>query len=142
VYKDGSVGFPENCGTITINTANTYYILVQHRNHLGILGQATINTAGDRLEMNFTTQNSIASIFRKGQKEVETDVWAMFSSNGEQEASRPSINSADRTTWGQLQNKIGYYLGDYDLNAVTNSIDETLWKNNQNTTTGVDLDND
>ncbi|MEN0048818.1 MAG: hypothetical protein AAF806_17275, partial [Bacteroidota bacterium] len=141
VYKDGSVGFPENCGVLTVNGGSTYHILVQHRNHLGIMGQATISTDGERLEMDFTVQNSISSVFRSGQKEVETGVWAMFSSNGEQQASRPSINSADRTTWGQLQNQIGYYLGDYDLNAVTNSLDETRWKNNQNTTTGVDLDN-
>ena len=139
VHKNGNVTFPENCPPPAINPNDDYYFVVQHRNHLGVMSPSfvNINCGGEVLEWDFRTSDSYRPIFRVGQKVLETGVWGMFDSNGEQIQSIVAINSADRTLWVQWQGYSGYSPGDYDLNAFTDSFDETVWKNNQNRTTGV-----
>jgi len=139
VHTDGEVTFPESCGTLALTPTDNYYIMVQHRNHLGVMTPLTANTPclGYVIDWDFTTSNSYQPTFRYGQKEVEPGIWAMHTANGEQIASIPSISSPDRTTWRLLQGALGYSVGDYNMNAATTPPDETLWKNNQNKTSGI-----
>ncbi|HXR80012.1 MAG TPA: hypothetical protein VN763_03795, partial [Saprospiraceae bacterium] len=138
VHQNGDVTFPESC-PLPAFTTDDYYFVVQHRNHLGILSPAEVDMPCGTavLEWDFRNSNSYQPIFRFGQKEVEPGVWAMYSGNGEQAASISAINSLDRTVWKSMQGTHGYNNGDFDLNAFTDGFDETLWKNNQNRTTGV-----
>jgi hypothetical protein len=144
VHKDGTVTFPENCPGPTINTGHDYHIVVQHRNHLGILATGNlmpgmgvnINCSGAFLSWDFTTHESYKPAFRVGQRFFD-GIYAMFAANGEQVNSINVISSADRTLWGQQQGQVGYKKGDFTLNISVNSDDETIWKNNQNKSTGV-----
>lgn len=95
-----------------------------------LCGSATI-------EWDFTTSNSYEPNFRVGQKEIEPGIWAMHTSNGEQDLFIAAITSNDGTTWRMLQNALGYSVGDYNMNVITNSFDETKWKENQNKTSGI-----
>jgi hypothetical protein len=139
VHKDGTVTFPDPCGYPPINLVNDYHIVVQHRHHLGVLSPSAVNIecGGAYLFWDFTTSNSYQPVFRVGQKELEPGVWAMFTANGEQVTSIAAINSADRTLRKALQGFLGYSNADFDMNITTNSADETLWKFNQNKTSGV-----
>jgi hypothetical protein len=140
VHEDGTVTFPDNCGSIPYVANSNYNILVQHRNHLGVLTPSAVTSscAGTLLiNWDFTLANSYEPTFRTGQKQVETGVWAMLNANGEQVTSIAAINSADRTAWKLTQGALGYIKGDFDLDAVSNSSDETEWKVNQNKTSGV-----
>jgi hypothetical protein len=139
VHTSGGVTFPEPCSGLVINPLNSYHVMVQHRNHLGILSDAPVDEVcgGDILEVDFTSMNSYEPIFRIGQKEMLPGVWAMLAANGEQVNTIPAIVSQDRTAWRELQNLLGYSIGDYDLDVSTDSGDETIWKINQNGTSGV-----
>jgi hypothetical protein len=140
VHADGYVSFPETCPLPTFDpTNNDYYMMVQHRNHLGVMtpSETDYPCGQSVLEWDFTVANSYQPAFRFGQKQVEPGVWAMHAGNSEQMTSIASINSFDRTQWKVDQNKLGYYTGDHDLNISVNSVDETLWKNNQNRTSGI-----
>ncbi|MEP6793283.1 MAG: hypothetical protein ABJB16_03080, partial [Saprospiraceae bacterium] len=78
--------------------------------------------------------------FRSGQKHVvpgTPGIWAMYASNGDQVLSRPAISSGDRTNWRAVQGYLGYSKGDFNMNVVAGSEDETIWKINQNTSTGI-----
>lgn len=139
LHTNGSVTFPESCGNLVLNGANDYFLLVQHRNHLGVLSPMQVNElcGGTVIHWDFTSSNSYEPAFRSGQKEVVPGIWAMFAANGEQDMTIPAVASQDRTTWRVLQNALGYSVGDYNLNASTTSFDETVWKFNQNTSSGV-----
>jgi len=93
--------------------------------------------SGYVIDWNFTDANSYQPTFRFGQKQVEPGIWAMHQGNGEQVTSRSAISSPDRTTWRLLQNALGYGVGDYNMDAAVNSNDETVWKFNQNKSTGI-----
>jgi hypothetical protein len=148
VMKDGSVVFPENCALPAMNWGtDTYYIMVEHRNHLGVLAQyddippvmfgVNMPCGTAVLDWDFTLQDSYKPVFRFGQKEVEPGTWAMIAANGDQVLSISSINSTDRTLWITYQGLSGYYPSDYNMNGNSNSVDETLWKINQNKTSGI-----
>ncbi|SEQ54652.1 HYR domain-containing protein [Neolewinella agarilytica] len=139
LHNTGEVTFPEAC-PITLDAGSTYQIIVEHRNHLAVMAEATMAADGSHITHDFTTENSYAPIFRFGQKEETDGAWSMFSGNAEQVSSRVGINSADRTTWSILQNLRGYYLGDFDQSSQVESNDETQWKNNQNKTSGIRFD--
>ncbi len=139
VHTDGQVTFPEACGPLNPLPADDYYILVQHRNHLGVMSPSAADTlcGGTQLTWDFTATNSYQPIFRFGQKEIEPGIWVMYAANGEQVNNIAGIDSQDRTRWRILQNVIGYSLGDYNMNITTSSEDETVWKFNQNKTSGI-----
>lgn len=139
VHTDGEVTFPETCGALNFDIMLDYYILVQHRNHLGVLSPsgADMLCGGVIIDWDFTAENSYEPFIRYGQKEVEPGIWAMHAGNGDQLANIASINSQDRTTWRILQNALGYSVGDYNMDVSTNSADETVWKNNQNRASGI-----
>jgi hypothetical protein len=139
VHTDGTVTFPEDCPGPAIDPMNDYYIVVQHRNHLGIMSPdfVDIECGGAYLNWDFTTSNSYQPLFRFGQKEIVPGVWTMFAGNGEQISSIQAINSSDRTLWKIWQGWHGYSPGDFNMSGLTGSEDETMWKNNQNKTTGV-----
>jgi hypothetical protein len=140
VHQDGTVTFPDTCPYPTIDVNQDYYILVQHRNHLGIMSPNFVNIEcdGAYIEWDFTTQDSYKPLaFRVGQKEIEPGVWVMYAANGNQTTSITAINSTDHTVWKTLQGLLGYYPSDYNLNVTTNSADESVWKINQNRTTAV-----
>ena len=137
VHTDGEVTFPEPCGSLTFNPSLEYFVLVEHRNHLAVLDTVDMPCSGYVINWDFTAENSYKPVFRYGEKEVEPGVWAMHAANGEQISSRPAISSADRTTWRLLQNVLGYSIGDYNMNSAVNSNDETVWKFNQNKSTGI-----
>ncbi len=140
VHTDGQVTFPDPCGGLVLTPGDNYYVLVQHRTHLGVLSPsvATYSCGGMVINWDFTTSNSYAPIFRYGQKQVAPGVWAMHAANGEQVTSIAAISSSDRTTWRAFQNTYGYSIGDFNMSAFTESAgDETLWKTNQNRTSGI-----
>jgi hypothetical protein len=140
VHKDGTVTFPDACPFPPIDITEEYFIVVQHRSHLGIMspGFVDIECEGAYISWDFRTSDSYKPLaFRVGQKEVEPGVWAMYAANGDQTASIAAINSTDHTVWKQLQGLLGYYPSDYNMNVSTNSTDESVWKVNQNRTTAV-----
>ena len=98
---------------------------------------ASIIENGAYLNLDFSVNNSYAPIFRHGQNLLEPGVWGMIEGNVDQVSSRAGINSVDRTSWKNDQNKLGYNKGDIDMNSATNSLDETKWKLTQNKTTGI-----
>ncbi len=138
LHKDGTVTFPDNCPGPVIDITKDYYIMVQHRNHLGILSPSfvDIDCSGAFLSWDFTIQDSYKPPFRVGEKFMD-GIWAMLAANGDQVSSIKVISSPDRTIWSQQQSSSGYKKADHDLNISVNSADETLWKLNQNKTTGV-----
>lgn len=142
LHRSGQVTFPENCPFPAIDINADYYIVVEHRNHLGILSPHEVDVVecGNALSWDFTIADSYKTVFRVGQKQLEPGmpgVWGMYSSNGEQSTGMRVINSADRTIWAQQQGQFGYRSADFNMDFHVDGIDETQWKINQGRSTAV-----
>ncbi|HJW28087.1 MAG TPA: hypothetical protein VJ508_02430, partial [Saprospiraceae bacterium] len=117
-----------------------YYIVVQHRTHLGIMSADPVDIfcGGSYIYWDFSLQDSYRPFaFRVGEKQMSNGKWVMYAANGDQLSSIAAINSTDHTVWKNYQNFQGYYPSDYNMDVITNSADETVWKLNQNKTTAV-----
>lgn len=140
VHTDGTVTFPEACPWPVITPSDSFFIVVQHRTHLGVMSkyQAQKFCGNSYIYNDFTLTDSYRPFaFRVGEKHMPDGKWAMYTGNGEQVSSIAAINSADHTLWKTHQGKQGYWPSDYSMNVITNSGDETIWKLNQNKTTAV-----
>ena len=153
LHNDGRVEFVESFSCCGIVPGNSYYIVIEHRNHLLVMSHEAVELQSSdginfKLSYDFRSQQSyINDIFGYGyvgQKQVLTpagNVYMMFGGNGEQSSSPNSdtdINFNDRSAWESENSIIGRYkIGDYNMNGDTNFNDRILWELNNGKTTSV-----
>ncbi len=136
------VAADENCllpGTIQ----GTYYVVLEHRNHLGIMTQFPVTVANRTLSYDFTQNNSyrdLPSPTGYGQKQLPAGNWVMYSGDGQQVFDSPSfdINGSDKVLW--LDNNgifDRYQTADFDLNGDVSGVDRILWNDNNGITSRV-----
>ncbi|MFT6334510.1 MAG: hypothetical protein ACJATI_001249, partial [Halioglobus sp.] len=132
--SDGTVEFPAECDCIDFDDAATYYVVIEHRNHMAVMSNAT-SSATLQTMMDFTMNDSwklgIGSPQEVTQKLMMDGVFVMYAANGRQDVTRTDVVSADNTIWLNDNSQIFKYLyGDHNLNADVNSADRTMWLNN------------
>ena len=116
----------------------TYYIAVEHRNHLIALSFDPVTAIDGTLTYDFRySQSYIDNTLGTGaygQKEILPGIYALFAGNGEQILSNCSftdINYDDRTFWESENSKAGRYNhGDYNLNGDCNYNDRITYEYN------------
>jgi hypothetical protein len=131
LHNDGHVEFVDggfNC--CDIDFAKSYYLVIEHRNHLIIMSQDPIQIINGTITYDFRYTQSYGS----GQKQIIPGTFAMFAGNGDQtqESFSPTdINFDDATYWGSQNGTSGRYRnGDYNLNGDCNYNDRTTFEFN------------
>jgi uncharacterized repeat protein (TIGR01451 family) len=140
LLNDGTVQLLEGFDCCELNVAETYYIVVEHRNHLVVMSHQKVAVTSGSLIYDFTTRQSYRSLLGFGQKLINGK-YVMFAGNSMQVGgSNPTdINTNDNTFWlsrNGLDNS-GYFLNDFDLNGDVNVQDKNLWLQNNGTFTDV-----
>lgn len=127
--KNGSILFPEKFNKLS--GVDSVFVVVEHRNHLGIMSPEKIKISNNTLSHDFTTQNSnTGNNTRTGQKEVDSGKWLMFAGDCEQNSSKSDINGDDKRVWEPQNGNFDKYLsGDFNLNGDTNGEDKLIWGN-------------
>jgi len=126
LQADGHIVFPD---LSAINLpAGSYYVHVEHRNHIGVLSPQAITIQNGQLNYDFREADSWAgSLF--GQKEVDAGRWAMFMGDGDQTADSPGydINGNDRILWQSVNGQYNiYHPSDHNMNGDVNGADRIL----------------
>ncbi len=135
LLEDGTVVFVGEC-YVNRSLKDPFYILVEHRNHLGIMSQYPLNISNGKVIYDFTTQDSYRDLPNPtgfGQKEVRPGVFAMFAGDCAQENDVFSydITGADKILWSQQNGNFDQYLPtDLNLNGDVNGNDKIIWNNN------------
>ncbi len=130
LYKNGLVHFPRTC--IDYTFADPVYIIIEHRNHLGIMSTVPVTLDYDRLIYDFRTQDSYTQT-SSGQKEMIPGVFAMYTGDGNQVVDIESfqINGADKVRWVILNGSFNLYEPeDFNLDGDVNGADKALWNVN------------
>ncbi|MCK4357372.1 MAG: right-handed parallel beta-helix repeat-containing protein, partial [Candidatus Cloacimonetes bacterium] len=124
VDVDGNYSLP-----FYYTTGIDYYIVISHRNHLDIM-TATGNTFGDFDDQATVINLSVAgSVYGSGFKEVETDVYAMYAGDSNDNG---QIQNDDKNDYWAVQVGSGGYLeADFNLNGqVQNDDKNDFWQYN------------
>ncbi|MBL7105962.1 MAG: hypothetical protein ISS18_16690, partial [Bacteroidales bacterium] len=105
------------------------FVVVYHRNHLGILSANPLPLSGGAYIYDFTTGVDKVYGGMLGHKELEPGVWGLISGDGNADG---EVNNNDKVdVWEAERGNSGYYNGDFNMNhEVYNDDKESYWEPN------------
>ncbi len=134
LLEDGRVVFTEDCILSTAGIPGQLYIVVEQRNHMGVMTPAPITIDNSNtLLWDFRIQESYVATAGFGSKQIEPGVFAMYAGDSDQGADFPSydINGTDKILWTiENGNFDQYRQSDLDLNGDVNGADKIIWSLN------------
>ncbi len=131
LMKDGNITFPDRCA-LTSTVASPLYIVVEHRNHIGIMTPQPVDVIGSTLTYDFRVADSYRDPTSFGQKQISTGEWTMYAGDADQ-SDFPSfdIQGTDKTIWFDNNGIFDYYFSpDFNLDGDINGQDKSLWFEN------------
>ena len=130
LYSDGTIRFFEDTPCCMLDRNRSYFILIEHRNHLPTMSSFPMPIINDSLIFDFRFQDSYIEALGLGQKEVDDGIFVMYGGNGDQGiglSSRVDINVRDLGAWLVDDGlNSSYYIMDFDLNGDVNVQDKGL----------------
>ena len=139
LLKTGKISFVTPCPTL--NISQTYYVVVEHRNHIGAMSHLPVSvSSGNVITYNFTAQQSYIPPDSPayGQRQLGA-VFALFAADCSKN-SFSQIDANDASFWKIDNGKIGRYsMTDFNLDGVPDANDNTMWRVNNGKFSGVNF---
>lgn len=131
LHKDGRITFVDPCQQVP---SGSYYVVVEHRNHLGVMSAGAVPITNDVLNFDFSTQQSFVASDPPsfGQTQIGGK-YLLYAADGRKDTYRENfdINASDSQLWKSQSGIFLHYLsGDFNLDADVNADDNVLWKRN------------
>ncbi len=139
LMKDGVIELPDRCA-LPSNITSSLYIVVEHRNHIGIMTPQPVDIIGGILAYDFRVSDSYRDQTSFGQKQLPTGEWVMFAGDANQIVDLASfdVNGTDKTEWFNNNGVFDYYLSpDFNLDGDTNGEDKLFWFDNNGVSSRV-----
>ena len=146
LHSDGHIEFMDDADCCDLDDSQSYYIVIEHRNHLVIMSATAVAPVDGSIVYDFRNKESfINDPFNSGnfigQKEVLPGVFAMYGGNGDQtsvNSEDTDITSSDFSKWlnNGPQNRT-YNLIDYNMDGDVSALDYNLWQFNSPRFTSV-----
>ncbi len=131
LLKDGTVEIPDDF--VLLPDTDSLYIVVEHRNHIGVMTPDVVGIENNTLTYDFTLGNSYdGNGTGSGQKQLPTGEWVMFAGDADQ-SDFPSydILGADKIPWDMNNGKFDYYISpDFNMDGDINGLDKAFWFRN------------
>ena len=131
LLNDGSIVGMDGNGTCPIATSisNNLFVVIWHRNHLGIMSANPLSETGGVYTYNFTTGSGQAYGGANGHKEIGTGIWGMIGGDGD---ANSQIGNADKNdVWAVQAGTSGYLSGDFTMDVQVNNSDKNdVWAPN------------
>ncbi len=126
VDADGSPNLPFMTG---IATTDNVYMVVWHRNHLGVLSANPLIYTGGAYQYDFSTGSGQYFGGTLGCKDLGNNTWGLIAGNGDGSS---QINLADKLyNWSFSCGESNYSSGDFNMNAQVNNQDKNdFWVQN------------
>jgi len=131
--EGGCLVFPKQKAFPT-SLGNSFYIVVEHRNHLAVMSPTAVTVNGGALTYDFRTANSYINGSGYGQKaQSNLSAWMLFSGDGDQisDLSGYDINGVDKAAWMPKNGLYNIYDAvDFNLDGEVSGADRVLWSYN------------
>ena len=129
VDKTGDIEFPNRCALPFTATMDSLYVVVEHRNHMGIMTPVKIPVVASTLNYDFRLSDSFRYLTGFGQKELPSGLWTMYSGDiNQMDTPSYDITGLDKVPWFENNGVFDIYLGaDLNLDGDINGADKALW---------------
>jgi hypothetical protein len=124
ILKDGSIVDLDGVSVLRFDLVvnQNLYAVVYHRNHLGIMSANPLVKLGGNYLLDFSTGAGQAHGGISAQKEVVSNVWALFSGDGNGDG---TIDINDKVPDWQIQSgNHGFMSNDYNMDGQVNNLDK------------------
>ncbi|MCD4746103.1 MAG: C10 family peptidase, partial [Bacteroidales bacterium] len=131
LLNNGAVVGLDGNGACPIATSitNNLFVVIRHRNHLGIMSAYSLIETGGIYTYDFTTGANKAYGGTNGHKEIGTGIWGMIGGDGD---ANSQIGNADKNdVWAVQAGSAGYISGDFTMDVQVNNTDKNdVWAPN------------
>ncbi len=119
--NDGSVIGIDNSLNLSFyhSIIHSLFVIIWHRNHLGILSAFPLTESEGVYNYNFST--SVDQAYLNGQKDLGGGSFGMIAADAN---ANGIIDTADKTLWSEQAGSAGYNAEDFDLNGQVNNQDK------------------
>lgn len=138
IQKDGTIITAEGNSllTVTATFAESYYIVLTHYNHLGVMTATPVNLLTETPSIDFSDPST--SVYSKGGQAMRNFGGTMLLWSGDANGDG-AINAVDKNSFWQLENgqpyQYGTFKADFNLDGVVNAVDKNaLWRVNNSLT--------
>ena len=102
------------------------YVVIWHRNHLGVMSANALTESGGLYQYDFTTDAGKAYGGTLGFKELEPGFWGMVGGDGD---ANNQVSVSDKNDiWAPQVGNSGYYAGDFNMNVQVDNTDKLdIW---------------
>lgn len=123
LLNDGTIVGMDGSSVLTFTSSFGFdpFIVVWHRNHLGILSANPPEKTGGVYHYNFSTDASQVYGGTLGYKLIDADVYGMVSGDGSGDG---SIDGTDKTLWTDDAGTKGYKPADFNMDSQVNNTDK------------------
>jgi hypothetical protein len=134
LLSDGTVQIIDGFGFENLEQRG-YYVVVEHRNHIGVMSSIQALAINGDLYFDFTLADSHNLGLGRGQMKLNNGKYAMIAGNAELMQATSSYFDINIRDLGKLSSmdgiNSGYYFEDLDLNGDINTVDKSIClKNN------------
>jgi len=139
VHQDGTISIPENCGLQAVQGVDSMYIVLEHRNHIGIMTPTKVPIINGTVSFDFRVNDTYRNSTSYGQKLLPTGEWVMFAGDCDQ-TDLPSyeIVGPDKAVWSVDNGTFGVYIvTDLDMDGDVKGKDKGLWAENNGVSSRV-----
>jgi hypothetical protein len=100
---------------------NDPYLVVWHRNHLGVLSSSPLSGFGGNYSYDFSTSIDQAYGGTAGYKLIDTGLYGMVGGDANSDG---DVNASDISAWSNEAGAAGYHKGDMNMDAQVNNPDK------------------
>ncbi|MFU8843753.1 MAG: hypothetical protein ACNA7V_08100 [Bacteroidales bacterium] len=137
LLRDGSIVGTDGSTMLEFNNAFTQqlYVIVWHRNHLGIMTANGVTATNGIYEYDFSIAASQVHGGSDGHKDIGAGVWGMTAGDANQDN---LVDISDKTQWVAFAGQVGYLSSDLNLDGEVNNPDKNeSWQTNTNKSSHV-----
>jgi len=131
VLKNGTVTDTSGSNNLKFDIyySDSLYVVLKHRNHVGVMSATAITGAGSIYSYDFTTDSLKSFGGATGHKQIFPGIWGMFAGDGD---ANYEVEEEDKINiWEPESGNSGYLPGDYNLNSQTDNPDKNdYWRPN------------
>jgi hypothetical protein len=131
LLKNGVIVGTDGASNLSFNVLfnDDLYVVVWHRNHLGVMSAVPVIQSGNIHTYDFTSGETQVYGGSLGHKEITSGVWGMCGGDGNGDG---TINNGDKINlWDNQTGTKGYILSDYTMDSQSNNLDKNdIWFKN------------